>query len=159
MGRQQFSANYHLIFRLFKACLFLGVLATIISLSGICQLSLMDLLVCCLAFLPTGWGLILVIKFLSLSLSLPLKNLLLIFGFVQIAQAVRPKIQDTGLWELTRVLAQAYDYGMGAVLFAPIACLAWMPIIAAFQTRFLFNEAFKRRLQIQPILAGKKKQS
>ncbi|XP_034679163.1 putative callose synthase 8 isoform X2 [Vitis riparia] len=135
LGRQQFSANYHLIFRLFKACLFLGVLATIISLSGICQLSLMDLLVCCLAFLPTGWGLIL------------------------IAQAVRPKIQDTGLWELTRVLAQAYDYGMGAVLFAPIACLAWMPIIAAFQTRFLFNEAFKRRLQIQPILAGKKKQS
>ncbi|KAA8526710.1 hypothetical protein F0562_009061 [Nyssa sinensis] len=78
----------------------------------------MDLIVCCLAFLPTGWGLILV------------------------AQAVRPKIEDTGLWDFTRVFAQAYDYGMGVVLFAPVASLAWLPIISAFQTRFLFNEAF-----------------
>lgn len=75
----------------------------------------------------------------------------------QIAQAVRPKIENTGVWEFTEVLAKAYDYGMGVVLFAPIAVLAWLPIISAFQTRFLFNEAFNRHLQIQPILAGKKK--
>ncbi|KAK9269020.1 hypothetical protein L1049_000788 [Liquidambar formosana] len=133
LGRQLFSANYQLVFRLFKVFLFLGVLSTIISLSVICDLSLMDVIVCCLAFLPTGWGLILV------------------------AQAVRPKIEDTGLWYFTRILVQAYDYGMGVVLFAPIAILAWLPIISAFQTRFLFNEAFNRHLQIQPILAGKKK--
>ncbi|KAH7512777.1 hypothetical protein FEM48_Zijuj12G0126200 [Ziziphus jujuba var. spinosa] len=133
IGRQQFSADYHLVFRLLKAFLFIGVLAIIITLSSICQLSLMDLIVCILAFLPTGWGLILV------------------------AQTVRPKIEDTGLWDFTRVLAKAYDYGMGVVLFAPIAVLAWLPIIEAFQTRFLFNEAFNRHLQIQPILAGKKK--
>lgn len=76
---------------------------------------------------------------------------------LQIAQAVRPKIEGTSLWEFTQVLARAYDYGMGVVLFAPMAILAWLPIISAFQTRFLFNEAFNRRLQIQPILAGKKK--
>ncbi|KAJ7948849.1 Callose synthase-like protein [Quillaja saponaria] len=133
LGRQLFSANYQLGFRIFKAFLFLGVLSVIITLSIICQLSLMDLIVCCLAFLPTGWGLILV------------------------AQALRPKIEVTGLWDFTRVLAKAYDYGMGVVLFAPIAILAWLPNIDAFQTRFLFNEAFNRHLQIQPILAGKKK--
>ncbi|KAH7844337.1 hypothetical protein Vadar_026931 [Vaccinium darrowii] len=133
IGRQLLSANFHLAFRLFKAILFLGVIATIITLSIVCELSLKDLIVCCLAFFPTGWGLILV------------------------SQAVRPKIDETGLWEFTQVFAQAYDYGMGVVLFAPIASLAWLPIISAFQTRFLFNEAFSRRLQIQQILAGKKK--
>ncbi|KAE8124605.1 hypothetical protein FH972_019472 [Carpinus fangiana] len=133
LGRQMFSAKYHLWFRLFKAFLFIGVLSIISTLSVICDLSFMDLIVCCLAFLPTGWGLIL------------------------IAQTVRLKIENTGLWYFIRVLAQAYDYGMGVVLFAPVAILAWLPIISAFQTRFLFNEAFNRHLQIKPILAGKKK--
>ncbi|XP_050370862.1 putative callose synthase 8 isoform X1 [Argentina anserina] len=133
LGRLKFSARYHLVFRLFKATLFLGVLSIIISLSVVCHLSWRDLVVCCLAFLPTGWGLIL------------------------FAQAIRPLIGNTGLWEFTRVLAKTYDYGMGVVLFAPISVLAWLPIISAFQTRFLFNEAFNRHLQIQPILQGKKK--
>nr|GMD87570.1 putative callose synthase 8 [Ipomoea batatas] len=133
IGRHFLSANYHLAFRLFKALLFLGVVSTIITLSIICDLSVRDLIVCCLAFLPTGWGLILV------------------------AQAVRPLIEGTGLWHFTQVFAQAYDYGMGVVIFAPLACLAWMPIISAFQTRFLFNEAFNRSLQIDSILYGKKK--
>ncbi|WVZ01078.1 hypothetical protein V8G54_027147 [Vigna mungo] len=133
MGRKLLSANYQLGFRLFKAFLFLAVLALIFTLSIICELSLMDLFVCCLAFMPTAWGLIL------------------------IAQAVRPKIEHTGLWDFTRALAREFDYGMGIVLFGPIAILAWLPIIKAFHARFLFNEAFKRHLQIQPILSGKKK--
>ncbi|KAL8512379.1 hypothetical protein ACS0TY_018750 [Phlomoides rotata] len=133
VGRQYLSANHQLAFRLFKAFLSLGVLATIVTLSLICHLSLRDLIVCCLAFLPTGWGLILV------------------------SQTLRPKIEGTGLWHFTRVFACAYDYGMGIVLIAPLAVLAWLPIISAFQTRFLFNEAFSRRLQIQHILAAKKK--
>ncbi|XVF79206.1 hypothetical protein PTKIN_Ptkin14bG0201900 [Pterospermum kingtungense] len=135
IGRQLFSAKFHLMFRLFKAFLFLSVFAIVITLSVICELSLKDVIVCCLAFMPTGWGLILV------------------------AQALRPIIENTGFWQLTEVLAQAYDYGMGCVLFAPVAILAWLPIISAFQTRFLFNQAFNRHLQIQPILAGKKKQT
>ncbi|XP_065861638.1 putative callose synthase 8 isoform X1 [Euphorbia lathyris] len=133
MGRQQFSANYHFVYRLFKSFLFIAVVSIIVTLSFICQLSLKDVIVCCLAFLPTGWGLVL------------------------IAQAARPKIENSGLWVFAQVLAKAYDYGMGIVLFAPIAVLAWLPIISSFQTRFLFNEAFNRHLQIQPILAGKKK--
>ncbi|GMI65572.1 glucan synthase-like 4 [Hibiscus trionum] len=134
IGRQLFSAHYHLMFRFFKAFLFLSIFAIVITLSVICELSSMDILVCSLAFLPTGWGLILV------------------------AQAVRPIIENTGFWHFTEVLAQAYDFGMGTILFSPIAVLAWLPIISAFQTRFLFNQAFNRHLQIQPILAGRKKQ-
>lgn len=75
----------------------------------------------------------------------------------QVAQIARPKIEGTGLWHFVRVFARAYDYGMGVILIAPLSVLAWLPIISAFQTRFLFNEAFSRRLQIQHILAGKKK--
>ncbi|CAK9325304.1 unnamed protein product [Citrullus colocynthis] len=133
LGKQQFSANYHFAFRLFKAFLFLGVLAVIISLSVVCQLSLKDMVICSLAFLPTGWGLIL------------------------FAQTLRPKIEHTWLWDFTRVLAKSYDYGMGVVIFAPVATLAWLPNISDFQTRFLFNEAFNRHLHIQTIIAGKQK--
>ncbi|KAB1214970.1 putative callose synthase 8 [Morella rubra] len=83
--------------------------------------------------------------------------ILAVFLLVKISQAVRPKIENTFVWYFIQVLARAYDYGMGVVLLTPIAVLAWLPIISAFQTRFLFNEAFNRHLQIQPILAGKKK--
>ncbi|KAL8153238.1 hypothetical protein V2J09_010998 [Rumex salicifolius] len=132
LGRQWLSHNHQFAYRLFKASLFMGVIATITSLSLICHLSLMDLLVCCLGFLPTGWGLL------------------------HLSQASRPIIPPA-LWNYVLVLARAYDYGMGVALFFPIALLAWLPIISSFQTRFLFNEAFNRRLQIQPILAPKKK--
>ncbi|CAL5187239.1 unnamed protein product [Lathyrus oleraceus] len=133
IGRNQLSANHQLGFRFFKAILFVAVIAVIITLSIICELSVSDLFVCCMAFMPTAWGLI------------------------QIAQAVRPKIEHTGLWDFTRALAREFDYGMGIVLFGPIAILAWLPIIKAFHARILFNEAFKRHLQIQPLLSAKKK--
>ncbi|CAL0310217.1 unnamed protein product [Lupinus luteus] len=134
IGRQLFSANYQLGFRFFKAFLFVAVIAITVTLSFVCELSFTDLFVCCLAFMPTAWGLILT------------------------AQAARPLLGNTGLWDFTRALARGFDYGMGIVLFGPIAILAWLPIIKAFHARFLFNEAFKRHLQIQPLLAGKKKQ-
>ncbi|XP_038985106.1 putative callose synthase 8 isoform X2 [Phoenix dactylifera] len=132
-GRRHLSTNYHLVFRFLKLVLFLGVIACMITLSRICELSIMDLIVCCLAFLPTGWGLLLIV------------------------QVLRPKIEDYGIWEPIRVIAQAYDYGMGSLLFAPIAALAWMPVVSAIQTRVLFHQAFYRQLQIQPILAAKRK--
>ncbi|XP_012567622.1 putative callose synthase 8 [Cicer arietinum] len=133
LGRKLLSDNYQLRFRIFKASLFVAVLSLIITLSIICELSLTDLFTCCLAFIPTAWGLI------------------------QIAQASRPKIEHTGLWDFTRALAREFDYGMGIILFGPIAILAWLPIIKAFHARILFNEAFKRHLQIQPLLSAKKK--
>ncbi|XP_073110667.1 putative callose synthase 8 isoform X4 [Elaeis guineensis] len=132
-GHRCLSTNYHLLFRFLKLLLFLGVIACMVTLSSVCKLSITDLIVCCLAFLPTGWGLLLIV------------------------QVLRPNIERYGIWEPIRVIAQAYDYGMGSLLFAPIAALAWMPVISAIQTRVLFHQAFYRQLQIQPILAAKRK--
>ncbi|XP_042469553.1 putative callose synthase 8 isoform X2 [Zingiber officinale] len=133
VGRSQLSAKHHLFFRLFKMLLFLSVISCIIILSTINQLSFMDLFVCCLAFIPTGWGLLL------------------------ISHVFRSKLEYSGLWNIIQVVAYAYDYAMGCLLFAPIAALAWMPVISAIQTRVLFNQAFNRQLHIMPILAGKSK--
>uniref|UniRef100_A0A0E0CII2 1,3-beta-glucan synthase n=1 Tax=Oryza meridionalis TaxID=40149 RepID=A0A0E0CII2_9ORYZ len=74
-----------------------------------------------------------------------------------IVQVLRPKIEYYAIWEPIQVIAHAYDYGMGSLLFFPIAALAWMPVISAIQTRVLFNRAFSRQLQIQPFIAGKTK--
>ncbi|KAG0486461.1 hypothetical protein HPP92_008556 [Vanilla planifolia] len=134
-GRRLLSINFHLTFRFLKLLIFLAVVAGIITLLSVCRLSLMDLVVCCLAFLPTGWGLL------------------------SIAQTLRPKMEQYWLWEPVRVIAQAYDYGMGNLLFAPIAVLAWMPLVSAIQTRVLFNQAFTRQLRIHTILYGKGKNS
>lgn len=73
------------------------------------------------------------------------------------AQTLRPKIEEYGIWEAVKAIAQAYDYGMGSLLFMPIAVLAWLPLLSAIQTRVLFNPAFTRKLQIHPILYGKKR--
>ncbi|XP_020251345.1 putative callose synthase 8 isoform X2 [Asparagus officinalis] len=132
-GRKRLSVNHHFVFRFFKLVLFLGVLSTIIALAIVYKLSVRDLIICCLAFLPTGWGLL------------------------SVAQVFRPKIEEYAVWDSVQAIAQAYDYGMGSMLFAPIAALAWMPVISAIQTRVLFNQAFSKKLQIQPILPGKSK--
>ncbi|KAK1258748.1 putative callose synthase 8 [Acorus gramineus] len=133
VGHQRLSVRHHLWFRLFKAFLFLGMLSIVFVLFVICKLSIMDLILCFLAFVPTGWGILL------------------------ISLAIRAKIEDYRIWDFAQALAQAYDYGMGFLLFVPIAALAWMPVISSIQTRVLFNQAFNRQLQIQPILAGRNK--
>ncbi|KAM0939500.1 putative 1,3-beta-glucan synthase [Dioscorea sansibarensis] len=132
-GREQLSTRFHLLFRLFKVLIFLSILTCIVTLSNICKLSMTDLVICCLAFIPTGWGLLL------------------------ISQVLRFKLEQYWIWESIQVIAQAYDYAMGSLIFAPIAALSWMPVISAIQTRVLFNQAFNRQLQIQPILAWKSK--
>lgn len=57
-GSRRLSTNYHLIFRFLKLLIFLSVIAGILTMLSVCQLSIMDLVICCLAFLPTGWGLL-----------------------------------------------------------------------------------------------------
>jgi callose synthase len=49
-----------------------------------------------------------------------------------------------------------YDAGMGALIFVPIVFFSWFPFVSTFQSRFLFNQAFSRGLEISLILAGNK---
>ncbi|AQK80817.1 Putative glycosyl transferase family protein [Zea mays] len=133
VGRRRFSAEFQLVFRLIKGLIFITFTAIVVILIAIPGMTVLDIFVCILAFMPTGWGLLL------------------------IAQAIRPVIHKTGLWGSIKALARGYEILMGLLLFTPIAFLAWFPFVSEFQTRMLFNQAFSRGLQISRILGGHKK--
>ncbi|XP_010940236.1 callose synthase 3 [Elaeis guineensis] len=133
MGRRRFSADFQLVFRLIKGLIFVTFVSILIILIVIPHMTLLDIFVCFLAFMPTGWGLLL------------------------IAQACRPLVQHIGLWGSVKALARGYEIIMGLLLFTPIAVLAWFPFVSEFQTRMLFNQAFSRGLQISRILGGQRK--
>ncbi|KAJ4729026.1 Callose synthase [Melia azedarach] len=132
MGRRRFGTDFQLMFRILKALLFLGFMSVMTVLFVVCGLTISDLFACMLAFLPTGWALLL------------------------IGQACRPLFKGLGFWDSIKELARAYEYVMGLLLFMPIAILSWFPFVSEFQTRLLFNQAFSRGLQISMILAGRK---
>ncbi|PUZ78420.1 hypothetical protein GQ55_1G451200 [Panicum hallii var. hallii] len=133
VGRRRFSAEFQLVFRLIKGLIFITFISIIIILIAIPHMTVQDIFVCILAFMPTGWGLLL------------------------IAQAIKPAITSVGLWSSIKALARGYEIIMGLLLFTPIAFLAWFPFVSEFQTRMLFNQAFSRGLQISRILGGHKK--
>ncbi|XP_019437222.1 PREDICTED: callose synthase 5-like [Lupinus angustifolius] len=134
MGRKRFSADFQLMFRLLKLFLFIGAIVALGLMFTLLSLTIGDIFVSLLAFLPTAWAL------------------------VQIAQACRPFVKGIGMWGSVKALARGCEYLMGVTIFAPVAILAWFPFVSEFQTRLLFNQAFSRGLQIQRILAGGKKQ-
>ncbi|KAJ6920384.1 callose synthase 7-like isoform X2, partial [Populus alba x Populus x berolinensis] len=132
MGRRKFRTDFQLMFRILKALLFLGFVSVMTVLFVVCGLTIQDLFAGILAFIPTGWALLL------------------------IGQACRSLFIWIGFWDSIKELARAYEYIMGLLLFMPIAILSWFPFASEFQTRLLFNQAFSRGLQISMILAGKK---
>ncbi|XAR49505.1 1,3-beta-glucan synthase [Bertholletia excelsa] len=134
MGRRKFGTDFQLMFRILKALLFLGFISVMTVLFVVCGLTVRDLFAALLAFMPTGWALIL------------------------IGQACRPCLKGMafGLWDSVMELGRAYEYIMGLLTFMPIVVLSWFPFVSEFQTRLLFNQAFSRGLQISMILAGKR---
>ncbi|CAI8601679.1 unnamed protein product [Vicia faba] len=133
VGRRKFSADFQLVFRLMKGLIFVTFVSILVTMIALAHMTLQDIVVCILAFMPTGWGML------------------------QIAQALKPLIGRAGIWESVKTLARAYEVVMGLLLFTPVAFLAWFPFVSEFQTRMLFNQAFSRGLQISRILGGQKK--
>ncbi|GMH11510.1 hypothetical protein Nepgr_013351 [Nepenthes gracilis] len=133
VGRRKFSANFQLVFRLIKGLIFLTFVSILVTLVALPHMTVQDVIVCFLAFMPTGWGLLL------------------------IAQALKPIVHRAGFWSSVRTLARGYEIVMGLLLFTPVAFLAWFPFVSEFQTRMLFNQAFSRGLQISRILGGQRK--
>ncbi|KAF5736396.1 callose synthase 2-like [Tripterygium wilfordii] len=133
VGRRRFSADYQLLFRLIQGVIFITFLTILIVLIVLSHMTLQDIILCILAFMPTGWGLLL------------------------IAQALKPLVKRTGFWGSVRTLARGYEIIMGLLLFTPVGFLAWFPFVSEFQTRMLFNQAFSRGLQISRILGGPRK--
>ncbi|XP_019187117.1 PREDICTED: callose synthase 2-like [Ipomoea nil] len=133
-GRRKFSADFQLVFRLIKGLIFISFMSVLITLIAVLHMTFRDIIVCILAFMPTGWGLLL------------------------IAQALKHWVQRAGFWGSVRTLARGYELMLGLLLFTPVAFLAWFPFVSEFQTRMLFNQAFSRGLQISRILGGPKKE-
>ncbi|KAH1239428.1 Callose synthase 7 [Glycine max] len=132
MGRRRFGTDFQLMFRILKALLFLGFLSVMTVLFVVCGLTIADLFAAIIAFMPSGWAIIL------------------------IAQACKVCLKGAKLWDSVKELSRAYEYVMGLIIFLPTAILSWFPFVSEFQTRLLFNQAFSRGLQISMILAGKK---
>lgn len=135
VGRRRFGTDFQLMFRILKALLFLGFVSVMTVLFVVCSLTISDLFAAILAFLPTGWAILL------------------------LSQACRPVLKKIGFWDSVMELARAYECLMGLLIFTPIAVLSWFPFVSEFQTRLLFNQAFSRGLQISMILAGKKEKT
>lgn len=132
MGRRKFGTDFQLMFRILKGLLFLGFVSVMTVLFVVCGLTITDVLVSLLAFMPTGWAIIL------------------------IGQACKNLLRAVGFFDSIKELGRAYDYVMGLLIFMPIVILSWFPFMSEFQTRLLFNQAFSRGLQISRILAGKR---
>ncbi|KAH1140699.1 hypothetical protein AAZX31_10G279800 [Glycine max] len=133
VGRRKFSADFQLVFRLIKGLIFLTFISILVTMIALPHMTIQDIVVCILAFMPTGWGML------------------------QIAQALKPLVRRAGFWGSVKTLARGYEIVMGLLLFTPVAFLAWFPFVSEFQTRMLFNQAFSRGLQISRILGGQRK--
>ncbi|KAJ8749165.1 hypothetical protein K2173_018636 [Erythroxylum novogranatense] len=131
-ARDKYAAKDHIYYRLVQFLIIILAILLIISLLEFTAFEFTDVFTSLLAFVPTGWGLIL------------------------IAQVLRPFLQSTILWEIVVSVARLYDIMFGVIVMAPVAFLSWMPGFQSMQTRILFNEAFSRGLRISQIVTGKK---
>ncbi|XP_004487377.1 callose synthase 12 [Cicer arietinum] len=134
-ARNAYDAKYHIYYRLVQAVVIVLAILVIVALLEFTEFKFMDLFTSLLAFIPTGWGMLL------------------------IAQVFRPFLQHTIIWDGVVSLSRLYDILFGIIVMAPVAILSWLPGFQAMQTRILFNEAFCRGLQIFQMVTGKKSPS
>lgn len=134
-ARDKYSAKEHIYYRLVQFLVIIFGILVIIALLEFTAFTFVDIFTSLLAFIPTGWGVIL------------------------IAQVFRPLLQKTKLWNVVVSLARLYDIMFGVIVMVPLAFLSWMPGFQSMQTRVLFNDAFSRGLRIFQIITGKKSKS
>ncbi|KAF7805934.1 callose synthase 12-like [Senna tora] len=131
-ARDKYAAKEHIYYRLVQFLVIILVILVIIALLEFTEFKFVDIFTSLLAFIPTGWGLIL------------------------IAQVFRPFLHSTIIWNGVVSVARLYDILFGVIVMVPVALLSWLPGFQSMQTRILFNEAFSRGLRIFQIVTGKK---
>lgn len=131
-ARDKYAAKQHVYYRLVQLVVILVTVLVVVILLEFTPFEFLDFVTSLMAFIPTGWGILL------------------------IAQVLRPFLQTTVVWDTVVALARLYDLMFGVIVMAPVAFLSWLPEFQSMQTRILFNEAFSRGLQISLLLAGKK---
>lgn len=131
-ARDKYAAKEHIYYRLVQFLVIILAILVIIALLKFTTFNFIDIFTSLLAFIPTGWGLLL------------------------IAQVFRPVFQATRFWNTVVSVARMYDILFGVIIMVPVALLSWLPGFQSMQTRILFNEAFSRGLRIFQIVTGKK---
>ncbi|CAA3015961.1 callose synthase 12 [Olea europaea subsp. europaea] len=131
-ARDKYAAKEHIYYRLVQFLVIILAGIVIAALLEFTSFKFQDVFTSLLAFIPTGWGIIL------------------------IAQVLRPFLEKMALWETIVSVARLYDILFGVIVMAPVALLSWLPGLQNMQTRLLFNQAFSRGLHISQIVAGKK---
>ncbi|XP_010455820.1 PREDICTED: callose synthase 11-like isoform X2 [Camelina sativa] len=131
-AQKKYSVKEHIKYRFIQFLVIVLTVLVVVLMLQFTKLTVVDLLISLLAFVPTGWGLI------------------------SIAQVLKPFLLSTVVWDTVISVARLYDLFFGLIVMAPVALLSWLPGFQNMQTRILFNEAFSRGLQISIILAGKK---
>jgi len=128
----KYAAKEHIYYRLVQFLVIALTVLVLVILLKFTPFQVLDFVTSLLAFIPTGWGIIL------------------------IAQVLRPFLETTVVWDTVVALARLYDLLLGVIVLAPVALLSWLPGFQSMQTRILFNEGFSRGLQISRLLTGKK---
>ncbi|XP_047318610.1 callose synthase 12-like [Impatiens glandulifera] len=131
-ARDKYAAKAHVYYRLVQFLLIISGVLVIVALWEFTSFKFLDLFTSMLAFLPTGWG------------------------FILIAQVFRSFLEKTFIWKIVVSVARLYDIMFGVIVLVPVAILSWAPGFQSMQTRILFNDAFSRGLQIFQIVTGKK---
>ncbi|KAK7855052.1 callose synthase 12 [Quercus suber] len=131
-ARDKYAAKEHKYYRQVQFLVIILAILVIIALLQFTAFTFIDIFTSLLAFIPTGWGLIL------------------------IAQVLRPFLRSTLVWESVVSVAQLYDIMFGVIVMAPVPLLSWLSGFQSMQTRILFNEAFSRGPRINQLVAGKK---
>ncbi|PHT43486.1 Callose synthase 12 [Capsicum baccatum] len=134
-ARDKYAAREHIYFRLVQLLVVVFFIVLLVALLQFTTFKFSDLFVSLLAFIPTGWG------------------------FISIAQVLRPFLQNTMIWGTIVSVARLYEIMFGIIVMVPVAVLSWLPGFQPMQTRILFNEAFSRGLRIFQIVTGKKPKS
>ncbi|KAG2598189.1 hypothetical protein PVAP13_5KG302007 [Panicum virgatum] len=167
MGREKFVTRFQLVFRILKGIVFLVLISLLVLLFVGFDLAVTDVGASILAFIPTGWFILLIAQlcgplFRRLIIE-PLHKLCCPFGTgaacrgpccAKFRQRTGAALHKMGPWDSIQEMARMYEYTMGLLILLPIAVLSWFPFVSEFQTRLLFNQAFSRGLQISRILAG-----
>ncbi|TVU11853.1 hypothetical protein EJB05_45462 [Eragrostis curvula] len=134
LGRRKFRMMSEFVYRLIKWLTLMTVIAIMIIIRATHHMTLGDAIVCMLAAVQAGWGL------------------------VGIGGAIKPAVVKIHMWGLLKSISRSYDSMVGLLLFIPIVFFAWIPFVSEIQTRILFNPALSRGLQVSRILDAKKRE-
>ncbi|CAM6127243.1 unnamed protein product [Calypogeia fissa] len=128
----KYGATQHLKYRTIQALAIVLLVLAVVLLFVFTKFAIWDIFTSMLAFIPTGWGMLLICQVLR-----------------------RPFLENTPLWPMVVSVARLYEMMIGIFVMTPVVVLSWLPGFQAMQTRILFNEAFSRGLNFYKILTGK----